>query len=230
MQQNRPTPDSLEVALRELLTARNDTSEGDPYPLAAAARNVTRMADEIELIAFETGNIREREGLLNSVATARKEVRNARQIARERALEASRNALFTLHSGVDSMSSKFSNGGDKDVSGSTKKNSMTLSNGPRKDASRLVNDINETLRRATAVVSDEVARSQATGAVFDESTRKLRMTKDQHIELSGSLGQGTKILRRLHLSEFMANSIVIASFAFFFLVAAYVLSNKRVLH
>lgn len=219
---------ALNAAVRALHTARDNSSGADSNVLTAAARQVSRVADEVELTALETGDESQRQELLYAVTSARKAVSTARQMARERALAASRHALFKLPSCESSLTEK-----TIDQHSSTKNadlnKSSTHSPDMQTEASKLVKDINETLRRSMAVVSDEVERSKATGAVFDESTRRLRMTRDQHKEMSGDIKQGAKTLRRLHLSEFFANGIVAFSFAFFFIVAAYVVLNKRVL-
>lgn len=218
---------ALDAAVRALHTAHKDTSGADSNALAIAARQVSRVADEVELTALETGDLGQRDELLNAVVSARKAVSTARQTARERALAASRNALFK-HPSHESLS-KHTTDQRSSTEPSSLKKSSTQSKDTQTEASKLINDINETLRRSMAVVSDEVVRSQATGAVFDESTRRLRMTRDQHKEMSGGIQQGTKTLRRLHLSEIFANGIVAFSFAFFFVVAAYVVLNRRVL-
>lgn len=218
---------ALDAAVRALHTARQDASGAGSNVLAAAARQVSRVADEVELTALETGDQDQRHELLNAVTSARKAVSTARQMARERALAASRNALFKLPSHESPSSEQTTDQHPSTQTSGLKPSAQ--SKDTQTEASKLINDINETLRRSMAVVSDEVVRSQATGAVFDESTRRLRMTRDQHKEMSGGIQQGTKTLRRLHLSEFFANGIVAFSFAFFFVVVAYVIINKRVL-
>lgn len=266
-------PQALEAAIVKLHTVC-DTSLTtpshivNPSVIAAAARAVTRAADEAELSALETSDRPQRAQLLYRVARARTAAKNARETARQHSLARSRDALFMppgaavavaaatgafgaapgnagndarAGGGMGTVSGvNAEQGGDRlhgasnPVAGGLPPNlRQTLLSSPpgatRRPASQtesLAHDINDALRRTSAVVADEVARSRAAGSIVDLSTQRLRSTRDQHGMTQGALRRGGKTLRHLRTSEALANVVVILSFGIFFVVAGYVASRR----
>lgn len=216
---------SLDSALGKLKTARQD-----PYVLVAAARNVTSIADDAELTAWETSDHESRTKLLRKVQDARMAADSARQTARNYSLTATRESLLgnmrsdgKYGDDTSTVNKKESNNGFPSASRS---HLNRVGDEPISDTARLARDINDTLRRTTAVVAEEVARSRAAGDVVEDSSRRLARTRDQHVTLGASLRQGSKTLHRLRTSETLANAVVIVSFAIFFITAGYVISRR----
>lgn len=219
------TSKALDVAINQL-----ENAPVDPHALAAAARNVTRIADEAELTAWETSDRDQRAVLLNQVQTARVAAHTARQTARHYSLTASRDALLgdIASDGRIGPHGRDSNeaGCKNEPPGFPSAYTKSTRNEGKSETVRLAHDINDTLRRTTAVVADEVARSRAAGAVVDDSSRVLSRTHDRHVNIGTSLRDGGKTLRRLRTSEALANAVVVISFAIFFLTAGYVASRR----
>lgn len=191
---------ALEAALSALLSS---TLSGGA--LARQARALSRAADDAEVAAAECADAASRRALMEQVDAARGAAVEARRQARISALSAHREELMEGAVGDDM---------------------------PRKDREAgvpagLAKDINDGLRRATAIVSEEVGRSEAAGRVVDESSRRLRRTRDQHGRYGESLGSGAKTLSELRRTDLIANIAVVLSFAVFFFVAAYV-AHRRV--
>lgn len=186
-------------ALEAALQALNHPP--DPTHLAPLSRAVIRAADDLELVAEETANRTTRKKLLIQVAHARKDVAAARKLARQAALTVDRTKLLE---GVPEISK----------------------NETETDAAKVAREINDSLRRTTAIVSEEVDRSRAAGNVIDESTRRLRMTRNQHGRYGESLSSGAVTLKSIRRSEMVANLLIVLSFAFFFLAAAYVTKQR----
>lgn len=201
--------DSASHALSAAI-ASLDVPPTDPHAHAHAARRVSRLADDAELTALETPDPTLRASLLNQVSAARRVAASARQSARQRALSESRNALLP-----------------PDVVAAAANKSLSGKDGNSSSpAADIAADINAALRRATAVISDEVARSRAAGSVLSDGTRRLEQTSSQHTRMSNAFQHGGRTLRKLRTSELMANVAVVLSFAFFFIAAAYVASRR----
>lgn len=96
-------------------------------------------------------------------------------------------------------------------------------------AASLAAEINASLRRATAVVAEEVGRSNAAGNVVEESSRRLRMTRDQHGRYGDTLASGGETLGQIRRTKRVANVAVGVSFFVFFAVAFFV-ARKRVVN
>lgn len=190
------TPTSTTKAL-DAAISRLEQTPADPHALASAARTLTRLADEAELTALETSDYASQTALLRRVQAAKVAAHTARKSARQQALKTSRTTL--LPSTTPEVS---------------------------KSVSQLTQDINDTLRRTTHAVADEVSRSRAAGDVVQDSTNILTKTKYQHDVLGSGIGSGKRTLQKLKRSETAANFVVLISFAFFFAVAGYVASQK----
>lgn len=198
---------ALDAALQALHNAR---AVAHPTALAVAARAVSRVADEAELAALETADRALRAPLLARVADARHVAADARIAARV----AAREQLLAPHAPASDRPA----GGP----GAQKEKENEKEN----EASRMARHINDALRRTTAVVADEVSRSRVAGTVVADSSQRLRRTRDEHVSLRASLRAGGQVLRRVRASEMVANVVVLASFAFFFVVAALVASRR----
>lgn len=192
-----PEAVALQQALSTLLSS--SLSGG---PLARQARALSRAADDAEVAAAECRDIKHRLALMEQVDAARGAAAQARVHARASALAATRDELLAGAEPDDPF--------QRDAGA----------------AAGLAEEINDGLRRTTAVVSDEVGRSQATGLVLDESSRRLRRTRDQHGRYGETLRSGFATLSELKRSDVVANIAVVLSFALFFIVAAYVAHGK----
>lgn len=181
----------------------------DPHTLASAARTLARQADEAELTALETADRNVRAHLLRRVQAARVAAHTARQTARQHALESSRTTLLVPPPNAAAANATAEEKQFKD------------------GAQKLARDINESLRRSTAAVSEEVHRSRTAGDVISDSTRILAKTANTHGKMHSSIARGRRTLTKIRSSETVANVVVLFSFVFFFAVAFYV-AKKRV--
>lgn len=168
--------------------------------LARYARIVLRAADDVEVAAAETVDAAVRHALMEQVDAARGAAASAREQARWTALANGRKKL--LEGAVEPK---------REEEGA---------------AAVIAKEINDGLRRVTAVVQEEVERSRAAGGVVDESGRRLRMTRDQHVRYGDKLRSGAGTLTELKRVDMVANGAVILSFLFFFLVTGYVVSQR----
>lgn len=172
--------------------------------LARQARALSRAADDAEIAATECSDTTKRRALMEQVDTARGAAVQARLQARASAITARHDELLEGAATKDDAFQKDSDGA----------------------AAGLAKEINDGLRRATAVITEEVGRSRAAGMVVEESSRRLRMTRDQHGRYGETLGSGAGTLSELKRSDLIANIAVVLSFALFFFVAAYVAQRR----
>lgn len=168
--------------------------------LARHARIVSRAADDVEVAAAETADASVRHALMEQVDAARGAAASAREQARWSALANGRKKLLE-----GALQRKQEDDGAAAV---------------------IAREINDGLRRVTAVVQEEVERSRAAGGVMDESGRRLRMTGDQHVRYRDKLRSGAGTLSELKRVDLVASVAVILSFLFFFLVTGYVVSRR----
>eukprot|EP00171_Calliarthron_tuberculosum_P003757 IDg3757t1 len=126
----------------EALEAALETLRERGEPDAGALRAATRAADDAEIEALEAGSADECAAKLSAVRTARTEIAAVRAEARKSAT-VRRDELLA--------------GGVQDDS-----------NAP---AAAVARDINDSLRRSTGAVVDEVARSHAAGHVCITNAR-----------------------------------------------------------
>lgn len=164
------------------------------------ARIVTRATDDLELRTLETTDTTLRQNYLSQISHARTCVRAARQKARDLAHETEREQLLP----------------DTDVPQ------------PQGAAASIAGEINDRLRRTTAVVTDEISRSRAAGDVISESSRRLRMTKTQHGRYGEALLSGGETLKSIRRTDVIANVLLILSFVLFFVIAAHITRRKVV--
>lgn len=200
---------SLEALESALFTLKQQTSVS-PNPLhnsqlIAAARAVSLAADDAEFAATESSDAAFRKTLNDQVSLARVAASNARFQARNAALNVKRQDLL---SSADLPLDK------KDD------NEMT-------EATRIAAQINDGLRRATAIVSEEINRSKATANVLDHSSKRLRSTRDQHKSYGSSLQSGSRTLSQLKRSEKMANIAIVVCVILFFWAAGHI-AKKRI--
>lgn len=186
-----------------LASALSALLSSPPDQLAKSARAVSRAADDAEIAAAETVDVAARRALMEQVDAARGAATAAREQAKRVALEKGRDKLL----GTDTE----------------KENKNGSSKGAAADIAK---DINDGLRRITAVVKEEVDRSRAAGEVVEESGRRLRMTRDRHGTYGEGLSSGASTLGDLKRTELVANVIVAAGVLFFSIVAAYVVNKK----
>lgn len=221
--------EGLDAALDRLAAI----SPPEPKELAKAARAVTGAADESELNALETRDRELRALMLRRVQEGRVAAHNARKKAREVSMKKARNALFTDDGDFDLSKNRFAKLLPEDIVnehrakyGNTT-DDLSLTATTKTSAAQQINhDINDSLRRTSALVANEVERSRAAGNVVADSTRTLARTRDQYHKMSSSIKSGGKTLGRLSRSETRANLMVGLSFAFFFLVVGYVVSYR----
>lgn len=193
-----PPPEStaLSAALSSLLNC-------PPTQLARYARLVSRAADDAEVAAAETSDPSTRHALMEQVDVARGAALTARNQARQAALAHDRHALLQNPARPN----------DTDPSDSAQ-------------TAHVAREINDGLRRVTALVKEQVDRSRAAGGVLDESSRRLRMTRDRHASYGHVLASGAATLKDLKTVDLIANVAVLVSFVFFFLVAGYVVNRR----
>lgn len=221
--------EGLDAALNRLAAI----SPPEPKELAKAARAVTGAADESELNALETRDRELRALMLRRVQEGRIAAHNARKKAREVAMKKARNALFTDEGDVDLSKNRFAKLLPADIVNehrakyANKSHDSSLTATTTTSAAQQINqDINDSLRRTSALVANEVERSRAAGNVVADSTRTLARTRDQYHKMSSSIKSGGKTLGRLSRTETRANVLIALSFAFFFIVVGYVVSYR----
>lgn len=140
---------TLQCALESLTDA--DAANG--AALRSALRTAERSADDGECLADEIVDESQRDALLRAVSSTRLAIRDTRISAKKRALELAhkdRSALL----------------GDGEAS--------NAQNAPESDAAKIAQDITASLRRSTAIMQQEIARTNATGEVSCASTRATR--------------------------------------------------------
>lgn len=184
------------TALDAALCALRD-GHGGP----AAIRAASRAADDAELAALEAST-RERAEMLSMVREAREEIVTFRQSLRRKASE-NREELL-----------KGGGGGATDDT-----NQVGA-------AEAVARDINNSLRRSTGVVTQEVARSNAAAHVVDASGRTLRKTRDTHRTYGDGLKDGRDVLAELSRAERRANTWLAVSLAFFVVVVSVVAARR----
>lgn len=221
--------EGLDAALNRLAAI----SPPEPKELAKAARAVTGAADESELNALETRDRELRALMLRRVQEGRIAAHNARKKAREVAMKKARNALFTDEGDVDLSKNRFANLLPAEIVNehrakyANKSHDSSLTGTNRTSVAQQINqDINDSLRRTSALVANEVQRSRAAGNVVADSTRTLARTRDQYHKMSSSINSGGKTLGRLSRTETRANILVALSFAFFFIVVGYIITYR----
>ncbi len=165
----------------------------------AAIRAASRAADDAEIAALEA-SISVRAELMGAVHRAREEIVAFRSTLRRKASE-QREELVK-------------DGGSAEDLGSAGA------------AEAVARDINDSLRRSTGVVTQEVARSHAAGHVVDASGRTLRKTRDTHKAYGDGLKEGRDVLGELARAERRANVVLVVSLAFFVLVVCTVAARR----
>lgn len=125
----------MTARLEECVNALRLLGDGDVGTQRMALRSVISAADDAELTALEETNAQTRSALLAQVADAREEVALARVALRKRAAE-EREELLPQREGDNTST-----------------------------AAQVAHQINQSLRRTTAVVSEELARTDAAGHV-----------------------------------------------------------------
>lgn len=165
---------------------------------AAAVRAASRATDDAEVAAMEESNTNAREQLLKAVQAARGEIASARARLRRSASKRKVEQLLGDNTVKDNQSA----------------------------AEVVARDINESLRRSTGVVTQEVARSNAAGQVVAESGHTMRRTKDTHESYGRGLKDGASIMKELKRAERRANAVLAVSVAFFAIVVMYVLYRR----
>jgi len=166
----------------------------------ASVRAAARAADDVEVEALEASGERAREALLNAVRGAREEISAVRD-------ELRRSASSQRADLLEGKSEREESEGDG-------------------AAAAVAKDINESLRRSTGIVNEEVARTTATGRVINESGRTMRKTRDKHRTYGAGLREGKGTLSELRRAEKNANYVLAASFILFGLVVAFVVSRR----
>lgn len=185
-----------------LMNALNNlNAAASPAQLASLSRRVSRAADDLELVCEETSDTALFKQLSSYILRAREAVKSARIKARQAALNADRNALIQ----PPPQSELHSQQGT---------------------AGRLAAEINDALRRTAAIVGEEIQRSNVAGDVVEESTRRLKLTRNQHVTYGETVTSGQSTLKSIRRTELFANFVVVLCFALFFVAAAYV-ANRR---
>lgn len=189
-----PECQALETALTALQKA---VTPAEKVPLA---RTVTRLADDLSLVAAETCTEGKRKQLGIQIATARCAASEARAHARSHALS---NREELLRRDVDTGRGQ-----------------------EEQSAARVAADINAGLRRAMGVIEGEVERSRAAGGVVRESTRKLRAVREVHGGVKQSVRAGGGVLKRAARKERLADLVVVTCVMVFFVVAAMIVRRR----
>lgn len=166
----------------------------------ACVRAATRAADDVEVEALEASGEKARETLMNAVRRAREEISAVRD-------ELRRSASSKRAELLDGATEKE----EKEDQGA---------------AAAVAKDINDSLRRSTGIVNEEVARTTAAGRVIKESGRTMRKTRDKHRSYGDGLKDGKSTLTELRRAEKNANFVLAASFIIFGFVVAYVVSRR----
>ena len=160
--------------------------EGSGGP--AAIRAASRAADDAEIAGLEASPSLRSE-ILSAVHRAREEIVGYRATLRRKATE-KREELLNDRGSTEQL----------DGAGA---------------AETVARDINDSLRRSTGVVTQEVARSQAAAHVVGASGQTLRKTRDTHKAYGDGLSEGRDVLRELSRAERRANIVthILDSFA-----------------
>ncbi|CAN8063176.1 unnamed protein product [Agarophyton chilense] len=190
-------PTEVPTLMKALDRLQTATTSTD---LASFARAVARAADDLDLVCEETTDPSLSTQLSSYIERARLAVSTARKNARAAALKADRAALIEPPTLEQSES--------------------------QGTAGRLAAEINDALRATAAVVNEEIQRSRVAGDVVDESTRRLKMTSDQHSVFADDIVSGRSTLKSIRRTDLLANLVLVLCFALFFVVAAYV-ANRR---